>query len=229
MKPARVRLDTIVVREDLYPRHEVSPANVAALKAKREAGVTLDPIIVGRLPGMTRADPSVIVDGAHRRAVHEAAGEQWVMVDERSYDSEAALLADAAALNSMHGLNLTSFDRLKTIGICERLGISEEQTASMLMMSTSQVQALQPRYAAMADPSGGIPVRVPLKASVRHMAGKVIRAEQAAAIRGIAPGASYLLLTRQLISGLENDLLPPEDTNPALWAELRRLRSLIPG
>lgn len=228
MTAQRVRLDSVVVREDLYPRHDLSPANVTALRAKREAGITLDPVIAGRLPGMADSDPSIIVDGAHRRAVHEAMGDTWIMAEVNRYESEADLFADAARLNGQHGTNLTSYDRLKVLGVCERLGISEPQSADMLFMSVQQVQALKPRYAAMDDPEGGKAVRVPLKASVRHLNGRRISPTQASAIQGSAPGVSYLLITRQLLSALEHDLLPPSEDHPALWADLHKLKLLLP-
>lgn len=228
MKPTRVLLTATVVQDDLYPRHEVSMVNVAQLRAKREAGITLDPIIVGRLPRMDQADPSIVVDGAHRRVVHEQVGDTWIMAEVREYESEADLLADAAKFNSNHGTNLTSFDRLKVVAISERLGITPERQAEMLAMSVPQLQALTPRYAAMADPDSGVPVRVPLKASVRHLAGRQVSPTQAAAINGSAPGVSYLLIVRQLIQGLENDLLPGSDTHTVLWAELARLKTLLP-
>ncbi len=69
-------------------------------------------------------------------------------------------------------------------------------------------------------------MRQALKSPVRHLSGTVITQEQAEAIQG-APGQSYLLTTRQLISAVKFKLLPPKADHPTLWDELKVLHQIL--
>ena len=215
-----VRISEVVLDEEIYPRHGLSDQNVSDLMRKIEAGVVIDPIILDR-------KSKTLIDGAHRREAFARRHEDSVPVEYHDYGSKAEMLKDSVLRNTNHGVNLTSHDKLRVIEIAERLKISELDTATMLRMSTSQLRALTPRYAAMSDPEGGEPVRIPLKASVRHLSGKDITAAQAQEIMGGAPGVSYLVLIRQLSGAIDKDLLPPRESNPAIWSELERLQDLM--
>ena len=224
---AMIPVEEIVYRPDLYPRQGVSSYRVASIADAMEAGVVMPPIILAE-------GTMVLVDGMHRWRAAEKLRQETILADVRPYESEADLFRDASLLNTGHGSNLTTYDRLRVIEISLRLGISEEDQAGMLQVSVSRLRAIQPRFASVADAVAGetglraVPARIPLKASVRHMSGHVITQAQADAISAVAPGSSYLLIIRQLASAVEHGLLPPEDQHPVLWAELRRLGELLP-
>ena len=138
------------------------------------------------------------------------------------------MFRDACLLNSAHGLNFTARDKLKVIEVGQKFGLKELDFAMLLRTSESYIKAIMPRYAqAPTDEKAKKFEKVPLKASTRHLSGKTITPQQADAIKGNAPGTSYLLVTRQLISALENDLLPPQGEHPVLWNELARLAQLL--
>lgn len=217
----RAALDDLLFQRDLYPRHDLSDGNLRRLAQVREAGREFDPVIACR---QTR----VIIDGAHRWTVARRRGDPDIAVEWRDYDSDAERFEAAARLNSVHGLALSSHDRLRVIEIGEHLGLKEVQIADALAMSTAGLRALRPRYATVREAAedGGERYsyrRVPLKASVRHLSGQEITPGQEQEIMGSAPGASYLLLVRQLTRAIELGLLPPPGQHPVLHAELAAL------
>lgn len=208
----------------LYPRAAVSEAHVGELVRVMDGGHELPAIIACRA---TRR----IADGAHRWTAAVRRKAEAILVDWRDYATDEDFFRDAVLLNSGQGLNFTSYDRLKVIEVGQSFGLKEIDLAGLLRTSPSYIKALMPRYAQVTEEQkkGQAPRvrRVPLKASTRHLSGKTITPRQADAIAGNAPGTSYLLTVRQLISALQNDLFPPPDQHPVLWQELARLGALI--
>lgn len=217
--PDRVALDELVFRRDIYPRQDLSDGNLRRLGQVREAGREFDHVIACR-------ETKVIIDGAHRWTVARRRGDPDISVEWRDYTSDAERFEAAARLNCMHGLALSSHDKLRVIEIAEKLGLKEVQIADALAMSTTSLRALKPRYATVLEAmaSGGeLRRRVPLKASVRHLSGQEITLAQEQEIMGSAPGASYLLLIRQLARAIDLNLLPVREQHPALYQELTQL------
>jgi hypothetical protein len=204
---------------DLYPRIEVSDFHVAEIIRTLEGGHDLPPVIADRASRK-------LVDGAHRwhAAIKRQAEE--IAVEWRDYASDEEMFKDACLLNSAHGLNFTARDRLKVIEVGQKFGLKELDFSMLLRTSESYIKTIMPRIAYVPG-AGQKMERVPLKASTRHLSGQTITPQQSDAIKGNAPGTSYLLVTRQLISALENALLPPQESHPVLWDELSHLADLL--
>lgn len=212
----------LVYDEAVYPRMKLSSTKVHEYTRMRKAGHEPPPVIACRATKR-------IVDGVHRWTVACELGIPSIAVEWRDYGSDAELFRDAVVLNTSHGLDLSPVDKVRVIDMGQRFGLKEFDLAGMLRTDARAIQKLMPRYATISTEDRGKVTleRVPLKASVRHLAGESITPEQRDAISGNAPGASYLLLVRQLISGIQNDLLPPPERHPVLWAELAALGELI--
>jgi hypothetical protein len=156
-------------------------------------------------------------------------GAPTIAAELRDYADDAERVKAAVTLNAAHGLPFREADRLKIIAMGESLGFKELDLAGMLRTSLEHVRALKPRYATVDrafTAAGGKLQKIPLKGSVRHLAGETISVEQADAMSA-APGSSYMLGVRQLRDAIQYDLLPPPDKHPALWAELKTLRDLL--
>lgn len=217
--PSRVALDQLVFRADLYPRQDLSEGNLARLRQVRDAGREFDPIIGCQ-------ETRIIIDGRHRWTVARQRGDADVAVEWREYADDAARFEAATRLNSVHGLSLTTHDRLRVIEIGERLGLKEMQLADALATTVSQLRSIKPRFATVVEAlenGGELRRKVPLKASVRHLSGQQITQDQEHEIMGSAPGNSYLLAVRQLIRAIDLDLLPPPVQHPALYQDLTQL------
>ena len=173
-----------------------------------DGGHDLPPVIADR---RTRK----LADGAHRWHAATAKGVPEIAVEWRDYATDADLFRDALVLNSSHGLNFTTQDRLRVIQRSQELGLADDLPA-LLRVSASYIETLLPRFATVRGEPGpdGQQRRVPLKAAVRHLAGQQVTPQQAVAINGNAPGAPYLLLTRQLIAAVEQDFCPRATGTP---------------
>ena len=204
---------------DLYPRIDVSDYHVTEIIRAMEGGHELPPIVADR-------DTRKIIDGAHRWHAAIKKEVEEISVEWRDYADKTEMFKDACLLNSAHGLNFTARDRLKVIEIGQKFGLKELDFSVLLRTSQSYIQTIMPRIAYVPGTGEKIE-RVPLKASTRHLSGQTITPQQADAIKGNAPGTSYLLTVRQLISAVENDLLPPKGDHPVLWDELEKLTVLL--
>jgi hypothetical protein len=222
MSAARIKVADLVFDPDLYPRQHVDTQRVASLMRAIEGGSKLPPLVVCR-------STKKIVDGVHRHQVALRREDPTIAVEFRDYATDAERYKDAVLLNSAHGLPFREVDKLRIIAMGESLGLKEIDLAGMLRTSLTHVQALKPRYATVDKSftaAGGKLQKIPLKGSVRHLAGETISQAQADALSS-APGSSYMLAVRQVVSALQHNLLPPPERHPALWAELESLRDLL--
>lgn len=217
-----VAVTSLEFDRELYPRIDVSEYHIGELVRAMDGGHELPPVVACR---RTRK----LVDGVHRWNAAIKKEVELIPVEWRDYANDTELFRDACILNTGRGLDLTAQDRLKVLQVGERLGLRELDFVQVLKTSPSYIRALMPRFATVSDdPTQPERARkIPLKASTRHLSGTTITPQQADAIRGNAPGTSYLLVVRQLASGLENNLLPPPDQHPVLWDEITRLSQLI--
>jgi hypothetical protein len=212
-----IDLANLVFDESIYPRRNVDEMHIRSLMHAMDGSIELPPIVVEQ-------KTERIVDGVHRYHAALRKGSKTIKGLYRTYENDAALFKDAVMLNTGVGLKLGTDDSLKVIDICDRLGLKELDQAAMLRTSIAHLRTIRPRYATVEDAMKDR--RVPLKASVRHFSGEKISAAQEAAMQS-APGNSYLLLVNQLISAIENDLIPGWERHPTLWDRLEVLVALM--
>jgi hypothetical protein len=188
-----------------------------------EGGTTLPPIVVERKTNR-------IVDGVHRYQAALRRGAKRIDCELKTYKSEVDLFREAVMLNTGVGLKLGTDDTLKVISIAERLSLKELDICSMLRTSIAHLRTIKPRFGTVEETIEGVKQlrRVPLKGSIRHLAGEKLTAGQAKAIES-APGQTYLLHVRQLLDACRFNLLPPKTQHPVLWRELEELRDVLDG
>ena len=210
----------VVFDPAIYPRKAIDNYRVIALRRALEGGNLLPPILICQRT-------KKIIDGAHRWTLATQRGDATIDAELRDYASDAERFRDAVQLNATHGMPLSRSDAVRVIDIGEALGLKEPDFAEMLQTTLTDVQKLRPRYAKVSAPEvNGKLQKIPLKGSVRHLAGETISPEQAIALNS-APGPSYVLGVRQLTDAIRHRLLPPPDSHPVLWAELKVLRDLL--
>jgi ParB-like chromosome segregation protein Spo0J len=217
----KIPLKDLVFENSLYPRPHVDPMHVQQFEHAMEAGIPLPPIIVAK-------GSNIIVEGVHRYHAYQNQGRTEIAAIVKEYPDDAAIWRDAVALNAGVGLKFGPQDQLHILQISARLGVEENELSKLLKTSIDHLRNLGRRYATVAKAVEGVAElrRVPLKGSVRHLAGETITAEQAEAM-GRAPGASFLLAVNQLLDALNYNLLPPKDRHPVLWEQLPQLAHLI--
>jgi hypothetical protein len=220
-KPTTIALADLVFDATIYPRANVDEMHVKHMENAMEGGITLPPIIVERRNKR-------IIDGTHRYHAALNRGLKSITCVLKDYKTEADLFRESVMLNTGIGLKLGGDDQLKVIQISERLRLKEIDVAAMLRTSISHLRVIRNRFATLDDAVKGVKEgrKIPLKGSVRHLSGEHVSAQQAKAI-GSAPGQSYLLSVRQLLSAIEHDLLPPRDKHAALWGDLEKLQQAL--
>jgi hypothetical protein len=216
----KIEMAGLVFDPSIYPRKGIDSYNVLKLRRAVEGGSKLPPVLICR-------STNKIIDGVHRWTLAKERGEATIDAELKDYASDAERFRDAAQLNAIHGQPLSRSDAVRVIDIGEALGLKEIDFAEMLQTTLTDVQKLRPRYARISAPEvNGKLQKIPLKGSVRHLAGETVSPQQAVALSS-APGPSYLLSVRQLGDAIHHRLLPPPDRHPVLWAELKVLRDLL--
>lgn len=213
---ATVPLASLVLDFNLYPRGQVSAQHVHYLVEAIEADAKIPPIVICK-------SSRRIVDGFHRhRAYHRVLGDDGrIEVVEMTYDSEAALFVDAMRRNNSHGAALTKFDKTHCMLRAEELGITMDQLASALQITTESIGALKTNRVGRLWTTKA---QIPLKRTIRHMAGKTLTAGQQEANDKLS-GMNQAFYVRQLILLLKNDLVDTE--NELLMESLKTLHGLL--
>lgn len=223
MSVKTIPISDLIEDLEVYPRHAVDLGHVADLVQALRSGAILPPPVTDQRKR--------IVDGWHRvRAYRKHLGpEASIDVDVRSYKSEADVVADAIALNSVHGRKLDKQDQVRAARMAMRAGISEKKVAILLHVTEAKIEQLKIRVAfAPRESEATIPDtrEVPLKRAFTHLQGEKLTTEQVAAHRSQA-GTSLLLQARQLRDALLTDLANEEDGK--LWTGLDELVAAIEG
>lgn len=214
----KMKLAELVLDFDLYPRAEVDSQHVHYLGEALAAGAELPPIIADE-------KSKRIIDGFHRYRVYQKAlgedGEVDVVL--KKYPSERAMFLDAMRYNAGHGRSLTTFDRAHCVLRAEVLGIAPAQIASALSLTTDAVGRLKTDRVGSLKVVGGSS-KVPLKRTIRHMAGRELTDAQNE-VNDKLSGMEQLFYVNQLVMLLENELIDTE--NERLMAALHKLRGLL--
>jgi len=225
-----VKIGSLVFDFDLYPRTDVDSQHVHYIREAIEAGEQMPALVVER-------KTMRIVDGFHRAKAYLSlyGPDHEVDVVEKTYRSEADLLEDAIRYNARHGRTLTRCDRARCAILAERHGLSIDRAAQAMGLTVETVTKLRAeRVGKLRVYHGGTPKRgkrgkpieIPIKRTIKHMAGKELTPEQAEANKRLS-GMEQLFYVNQLILLIENDLL--DRSNEKLLAGLARLRELLDG
>jgi hypothetical protein len=131
-----VRADRLVRDFNLYPRTRVSSTNVWSIKNAMEAGRAMPPLV---------ADKTTlrIVDGFHRLEAHLQLKGGTAEISVQLLElNEAAFFEMALELNCKHGDNLTTYDRVRSVGLGESVGLHRDAIASALHITRDRLDCL---------------------------------------------------------------------------------------
>jgi hypothetical protein len=210
-KPTVMRAGELVEDFAIYPRNDIDDYYVGQLAEAIRAGAVLPPVVADRASKR-------IVDGFNRRRALlrvEGADAQIAVMLHR-YPDEAAMVADAMRLNSMHGRRLAAFDQIRCISLAERFGISRDDLPGLLNITKVRLEKLSDRRTLDGSP---------LKLTMSHLSGAILTPAQQEFNRKAAGGKSGAWYLRQVIALLEADALDRSDEQ--VTAALDRLRALL--
>ena len=211
-----VKASELVEDFDLYPRGDVDSSHVASLAEALLAGEEVPPILADK-------KTKRIADGFHRRRafIKNGGPDALVPVVFKDYASDADLFLDAMEHNSGHGRRLTSVDAVRSATKAKAFGLDDIVIAKALKMTIERVGALVIDRTAKCGA-----VTVPLKQTIRHMAGKKLSKPQQEANRKLS-GMNQVFYVNQIVTLIENDLLDKE--NEDLMLRLQVLQGLLEG
>jgi len=209
-----MKLAMMVEDFELYPRDNVSAMHVSEIVTAIENGADLPALIIDE-------KSKRIVDGFHRRrALIRVHGEgHSIDVVAKRYKSEADLFLDACRYNAHHGLRLDTHDKTTALVKGEKLGLSQELIAGALIMTVDKAAHLT--ISRTAKSNGHL---VPLKRTIRHMAGAKISNDQIKANAKLS-GMNQSFYVNQIITLIEADLLDTSDA--VLMDRLETLRKML--
>lgn len=227
----RIPLEKLILDYNIYPRTEVDNVHITAMTNAVLTGTVLPPIVVDRASLR-------IVDGWHRYTRAKRAGETDIECDVVAFKDEKAVFEAAVAANASHGRSYAPFDQKRIVKIASDLGLEIERIAVSLHIPKAKVEEIKLGFAKVAireiKVQPAIPLKaaktqafedVPLKNTVRHLAGKVLTTKQADG-NVKAGGMNQLFYVNQIINLLENDLL--DFSNVRLTDRLQYLKELLP-
>jgi len=214
----KIKLSELVVDFDVYPRTDVNGQNVTAICQALEAGDKMPPITICK-------KTKRVVDGVHRvRAYMRLHGPDYLIeANAKSYANDGELVLDAARLNATHGYKLTSVDRSRCALLADRLHVPMATMAKALSIPEQRLASLVVDRTAYDGK-----LRVPLKRTARHFAGRKLTKLQVEANDRLS-GMNQIFYVNQILTLIDSELLDTSDEKlmEALAALAGRLDSLV--
>ena len=212
----KLKASELVFDGGVYPRGRVDPQNIGYIAQAIQAGAAMPPVVVCK-------KSKRIVDGIHRvRANQKLYGmDAEIECVEKTYRNDQELFKDAMRYNSVHGQNLTTFDRSHCVQLAESLGIDDAAVAECLNVSPDWIGKLRTDRSAVSGK-----LHVPIKRTIAHKAGQTLTKEQVGANEKLS-GMNQVFYVNQIITLIESDLLNLADDN--LMERLKKLHELLSG
>ena len=157
-----MKVSELVLDFDLYPRPSIDSEHVRGMVEAEKAGTDFPPILVDRATNR-------VVDGFHRyRKQQRVYGDDaMIMVNLKTYKSDADMVVDVISLNAQHGKKLTPYDHARCLLIAERVKLSDDRLAGALHVPIAKLGDLRVRK--LASTNGN---KLAVKQTIAHMAGK---------------------------------------------------------
>jgi ribosomal protein L24 len=214
-----LNVNTLVEDYTLYPRCDVDTYHVNSIMEGLMVGVELPPIIADK-------KSLRIADGFHRvKAIKKLYGKDGtVLTILKDYKSDSELFLDAVRFNAGHGRSLTAYDKTHCIIKAGELNISNLKISKALNITKQKAGKLSITRIGNKKIKFGKNIRVPIKRTIQHMAGKDLTQNQIDANEKLS-GMAQLFTVNQLIILIENDLIDRE--NKMLMDRIEELRILL--
>lgn len=218
MKPriVKMKVSELVMDFELYPRTQIDGTHASHIAEAIRAGSTLPPLVAD-------AKSKRLTDGFHRlRAYRTVNGDDAeVLVELVEYADEREMFLDSVRRNAAHGRALTPFDRNHVVVHAERLSIDLNAVADVLQVRVEKLSSMKVDSRARLT---GDSNDIPLKHTIRHMAGKRLTTKQAAANKRLG-GMNQMFYVNQVITLIESDLLDTD--NVELMKRVETLAELL--
>ena len=206
----------IVMDFDLYPRQSINSQHVAEMCEAAKAGVDFPPVVIDK-------KSKRLTDGFHRYRKAIRLEEPEIAVVEKTYKTEGEMLLDAIRMNANHGRVLSAYDRTHCIILAGRMKIKDDAVATAMSITTDRLESLRIDRSATVK-SGKTVQTIPLKRTIRHMAGKRLTKPQVEANEKLS-GMNQQFYVNQVLMLITSGLLDRKDEK--LMGLLKELRDRI--
>lgn len=216
MSTVKVKVLSVVIDYNIYPRAHVDNQHVAYLAEALASGATLPPIIIDKKSRR-------VVDGVHRckGTLRHFGDDAEIEAIEKDYANEREMFLDSVELNSKHGQTLTRYDRVHCAIRGEELRVPKKALSKAMNMQLDKFISLVKERTAFI---GNANEPIPLKQTISHMAGKKLTKDQGEANKRIG-GMGQIFYVNHVIMFLESDLLNLE--NPKLMERVAVLYEVL--
>jgi hypothetical protein len=204
-----IALDSILTDERYYPRNEIAWREIQRYCHALNLEAEFPPIVVAK-----RDDRYVIIDGRHRFEAYRKLKKAKIPALITKLP-EAQWFAEAVRLNCIHGHPLSYQERIRAAMVLARQKFSFEQIERIVSIQTQALKEAIKQRGHWVHPEDIRPVV--LKAPVAQAALKHNRewleakAEHLENEQNNLSGQSFQALIRDLLTLLENDLIPDDD------------------
>src|SRR5262245_56621185 len=178
----------------LYPRIGLNNTTVATYREAHRAGAKFPRILIDH--------KWRIIDGWHRKTVFELEGAKTIPAIQVRVRNDVHFFELAAEANAKHGTPYSGYDRNRMIARAEELGITKERISEILSVTVEKIEDVEKGWASVSADQRPMP----LKASVRHLAGRKLTAKQFNAHEHIG-GMQQTFYVNQVLLFLEGNLL----------------------
>lgn len=210
----QIKAAELVLDFTIYPRNNVDAKNVSMIVDALASGAELPPVIIDKKSRR-------VIDGFHRTKGHLKfyGDDAMINVVEKSYKSEGEMFLDSMRYNAAHGARLDPCDRTHCVIVAEKLGLSLDAVAGALHMPVDRLGSLKNDRTATYNR-----LSVPLKQTIKHMAGKPLTQRQNEANDKLS-GMNQSFYANQLIELIESEMV--DLSNERTMDSLKRLHELL--
>ena len=219
-----ININSLILDFDLYPRRKIDSQHAGYMLDSVEAGIELPPVIVDKISKR-------VIDGFHRvtamKRFYKINKKEKPVINVilKSYKSEADMFLDAMKYNSAHGRSLDQCDKAHCIIRAEELELTIDKISMALSITVDKYGKLKTQHIGELHLSPHLKNKqIPLKRTIRHLAGKKLTAKQVKANERLS-GMNQSFYVNQIIDLLENNLLDAKNLH--LMERLERLYDLL--
>jgi len=212
MKTKMLKIDSIIRDYQFYPRSQTDEVTAGQFAEQLTLGAQFPPIQVC-------SKTLRVIDGFTRLRAHERIDREDIECLLVDVADDKEFFALAVAANAHHGRRYTPFDVRHIIQRSRELGIEVDRICGAAEITATRYDEIVRGFA-----TNRANEEVPIKNTIKHMAGRKLTKRQAEANRRLS-GMNQTFYVNQIIELIEADLLDFE--NPALLERLKLLGDLL--
>ena len=163
MKTQIIKIDSIVRKQELYPRTQVSWYVAYKYSEAMKAGAKFPPITVAFLDGKY-----ILVDGWHRINAFKKNGETHTQAEVLKGIDEQQIYIEAVKRNDAHGFPLSAYELRKAALLMQKWGIEPIEISKAIRVPLDKMEM----FVAKSITNIATGERIALKKSLEHLSSK---------------------------------------------------------